>query len=126
MIGKTSLVVVALLGAVTSVKIAYRPPEGSVPWHQPASRPTWDTPDYPINYYVPNFGVDHNILTTMNSLKIAERGAKKSLRANFAQSDNPKDLRLPDFGKDEEIKNSLAAIPESEKENKHKLSLDHA
>ena len=55
----------------------------------------------------------------MNSLKIAERGAKKNLKANFAQNDTPKDLRMPDFGRDEEIMNSLAAIKESEKENKH-------
>lgn len=123
---KASLSICALLSSVSSVKVGYRPPPGSVPWTKAASRPTWDTPDYPINYYVPNFGVDHNILTTMNSLKIAERGAKKELKANFAQNDKPKDLRVPDFGQDQEIKNSLAAISESEKENKHKLKIDLA
>ena len=126
MISKTSLVVCALLGAVTSVKVGFRPPPGSVPWTHPASRPTWDTPNYPINYYVPNFGVDHNILTTMNSLKIAERGAKKSLRASFAQNDRPKDLRTPDFGQDLDVKNALASIKDSEKENKHEFKIDLA
>jgi len=50
----------------------------------------------------------------MNSLKIAERTAKKTLKANFAQADAPKDIRIPDLGQDEEVKNSLAAINESE------------
>ena len=114
---KTSSLVVSVLFAQTSaINLNYRPPAGSVPWHGVSSRPTWDTPDYPTNYYVPNFGVDHNILTTMNSLKIAERGAKKSLKANFAQNEKPKDMRVIDLGQDVEITNSLAAISESEKE----------
>jgi len=57
--------------------------------------------------------MDHNILTTMNSLKIAEKGAQKTLKATFAQSDEPSDLRIPDLGQDEDVKFSLAAIKES-------------
>ena len=60
--------------------------------------------DYPVNYFIPNFGTDHNILTTFNSLKIAEKGAKKTLKASFAQSDEPKDLRIPDLGADEDVR----------------------
>ena len=116
MINTSTLVVSVLFGAASAINLNYRPPAGTVPWHSASSRPTWDTPDYPTNYYVPNFGVDHNILTTMNSLKIAERGAKKSLKANFAQMDKPTDMRVIDLGQDEEIKNSLAAISESELE----------
>ena len=72
---KTSSAVLALMLSTTSaVKTTFRPTAGSVPWGGAASRPTWDTPDYPVNYYIPNFGMDHNILTTMNSLKIAEKG----------------------------------------------------
>jgi len=73
---KTSSAVIALLLSGTSaVKMHFRPTTGSVPWGPgAAARPTWDTPDYPVNYYIPNFGMDHNILTTMNSLKIAEKG----------------------------------------------------
>jgi len=87
---KTSHLVVALMVATSSaVQLQYRPTAGSVPWGGAASRPEWDTPPYPVNYYIPNFGMDHNILTTMNSLKIAEQGAGKKLKAAFAQSDAP-------------------------------------
>jgi hypothetical protein len=65
------------LSSTSAVKLGFRPTEGSVPWGGAATRPTWDTPDYPVNYYIPNFGMDHNVLTTMNSLKIAEKGAGK-------------------------------------------------
>ena len=70
---KTSPIVIALLiSNASAVQNRFRPTPGSVPWGSAATRPTWDTPDYPVNYFVPNLGVDHNILTTMNSLKIAE------------------------------------------------------
>jgi hypothetical protein len=57
----------------------------------------------------------------MNSLKIAEKGQGKSLKASFAQNDSPADLRTPDLGKDEEVKFSLAAIQESQKESGKEL-----
>jgi len=94
----------------------YRPPDGSVPWGGAATRPTWDTPDYPVNYYIPNFGLDHNILTTFNSLKIAESGAGTKLKAAFAQNAQ-EDMRIPDLGPDEDVKLSQAAINEAQKEN---------
>ena len=113
-----------LIGASSALKLNYRPPAGTVPWHSAASRPTWDTPDHPVNYYVPNFGVDHNILTTMNSLKIAERGAKKELKANFAQMEKPKDMRIVDLGKDEDVMNAALSIKESETENNKVMAID--
>ena len=58
----------------------------------------------------------------MNSLKIAEKGAKKSLKASFAQSDTPKDMRIPDLGVDEDIKNATEAIGEAQKESGKKMS----
>jgi hypothetical protein len=65
--------------------------------------------------------MDHNILTTMNSLRIAEKGAGKSLKASFAQNDAPTDLRTPNLGADEDVKFSLAAINESQKETGQQL-----
>jgi hypothetical protein len=86
---KTSPFVISLLFASTSaIKNTYRPTAGSVPWGSAAARPTWDTPDHPVNYFVPNLGVDHNILTTQNSLRIAESESKTQLNAKFAQSGN--------------------------------------
>merc|ERR1712032_123900 len=103
--------------SVSAVQLGFRPTAGSVPWGGAATRPTWDTPDYPVNYYIPNFGLDHNMLTTMNSLKIAEAGAGKKLKASFAQNDAPGDLRTPDLGVDEDVKFAQQSIAESQKES---------
>ena len=114
-------VIIALLfSGVSAVQIKYRPPNGTVPWTGVATRPTWDTPDYPVNYYIPNFGVDHSILASMNSLRIAEKEEKKELKAKFVQESSP-DMRIPDLGKDEDVKNSLASIDETQKETGHSL-----
>jgi len=118
---KTSYTVLAALMLSSASAVKFRPTAGSVPWGGAATRPTWDTPDYPVNYYIPNFGMDHNILTTMNSLRIAEKGAGKALKASFAQNDAPSDLRTPNLGADEDVKFSLAAINESQKETGQQL-----
>jgi hypothetical protein len=39
----------------------FRPPEGTAPWHKEKREWKWHKPDYPINYFVPDFGVDHEI-----------------------------------------------------------------
>ena len=110
--------VLALLFSTTqAINHKYRPPTGSVPWHDAATRPTWDTPDYPVNYYVPNFGMDHNILASMNSLKIAETAShKESSKANFSKEAEP-NLKTVDLGKDVEVKMAQAAINEAQKES---------
>jgi len=53
----------------------------------------------------------------MNSLKIAEKTSGKKLKATFAQRDPASDMRTPDLGRDEDVKFSLAAIDESQKES---------
>jgi hypothetical protein len=93
--------VIALLFAKSTEAARFRPTAGSVPWGPKAADiPTWKEPDYPVDYFVPNFGVDHNILTTQNSLRIAEAQSKKKLKASFAQNDTPTDMRVPDLGAD--------------------------
>ena len=37
-------IIALLISNVSAVSLSYRPPEGSVPWHGAAVRPTWDTP----------------------------------------------------------------------------------
>ena len=54
-------VILALLASSNAVQLEYRPPKGTVPWHKAISRPSWEKPDYPVNYSVPNFGVDNDI-----------------------------------------------------------------
>jgi hypothetical protein len=61
--------VIALLFAKSTEAARFRPTAGSVPWGpKPATRPTWHDVDgdanVPRDYFIPNFGVDHNILTT--------------------------------------------------------------
>ena len=64
-----SFAVLALLSYTQAAKLSYRPPSGSTPWHQedfPLNKVL--QPDYPINYYVPNFGVDTEIKTHFKNL----------------------------------------------------------
>ena len=56
--------------------LKFRPPEGSVPWHEAADRPVFTDPGklgtYPVNYFVPNFGEDEDMKTTVSNAAIAE------------------------------------------------------
>jgi hypothetical protein len=38
-----------------------RPIPGTAPWHEEKREWAWHKPDYPINYKVPNFGLDRDI-----------------------------------------------------------------
>ena len=40
---------------------SFRPPAGTAPWHEEKREWKWHKPDYPMNYVVPNFGIDHDI-----------------------------------------------------------------
>ena len=35
--------------------VKYRPIKGTVPWHKPAEPSSWVKPDWPVDYFVPNF-----------------------------------------------------------------------
>jgi hypothetical protein len=41
--------------------LQYRPTAGSVPWHLAVSTPEFENPGHPVNYPVPDFGVDSDI-----------------------------------------------------------------
>ena len=47
--------------ATESSAIKFRPTEGSTPWHKQETGSTWLEPKWPVNYVVPQFGVDHDI-----------------------------------------------------------------
>jgi hypothetical protein len=65
-----SLAVSALLSnEVSAVMLQYRPYAGSVPWHLPVSTPGELSPPFPVNYPVPDFGVDQDILNVGGSIK---------------------------------------------------------
>ena len=59
-----------LLSSASAIK--FRPPAGSNPWHKDVSEGTWFKPDWDINYFVPDFGVDPEIIATQEHTKLAE------------------------------------------------------
>ena len=108
-------VLAALFSSTSAVSLSYRPPEGSVPWTKPLTVPNFeDVKTHPVNYFVPDFGVDTDIIDATDSIKNAETTLKKTLNATFDQKENPLNPRnyfVPDFGKDHEIiytQNSIA------------------
>ena len=66
---------------VMASKAEYRPSSEQAPWYKAAKGSTWNTPDWPVNYKVPNFGVDNEILTNNKNLADAETKLKTKLTA---------------------------------------------
>ena len=110
-----SLAVMALLNEVSAVQLLsqYRPPAGTVPWTKALTLPDFEKPGHPVNYPVPDFGVDTDILNVSSSIRQSEKALKKELHADFGQKENgvnPRGYTVPDFGVDHDIirtKNSI-------------------
>ena len=47
-----------LLFVSSTAAISFRPPTGTVPWVGARTEPAFLKPDHPVNYPVPDFGVD--------------------------------------------------------------------
>jgi hypothetical protein len=47
-----------------AAKVTYRPSAEAAPWYKTHDGPTWQDPTWPVNYFVPNFGVDKDIAVT--------------------------------------------------------------
>ena len=70
---------------------------------------------HPTDYFVPNFGVDHNILDSQSNLRNAEKRFGHELYFGWKPSDPPpKDYAVPNFGEDEDIKNVKAQVAKQE------------
>ncbi|MFN9898851.1 MAG: hypothetical protein ACK55Z_08690, partial [bacterium] len=81
-----------------------------------------NAPSYPINYPVPNFGVDHDIVETQKSIAAAEKKLKSHFHATFKKpAGHPVNYKVPNFGVDSDIKDTHASLKVAEKEHKHKL-----
>lgn len=117
-----------LSNEVSAVMLEYRPYAGSVPWHLPVTQPEFETPgDHPVNYPVPNFGVDQDILNVKGSIAQSEKALKKKLVADFGQTGNPVNPRnyvVPDFGVDNDILRTKASVKQSEKVLGKKMKAD--
>ena len=110
-----------LSGDAQAVK--YRPIPGSNPWHKDASLTTIEKPDWKINYYVPNFGVDQDIVNSQTHMAQSEKNLGQKMEASFKKpKSHPVDYPVANFGQDENVKLTLANIAQSESDLKHKWS----
>lgn len=90
---------------VRALKMKYRPLPGTAPWHKDAEPSTWVKPDWPVDYFVPNFGVDEDIKRTTRNIKEAEEEGNKKLGFSFKKpKGHPVDYFVPNFGEDKDIK----------------------
>jgi len=123
------LVLSILFGDAQTVR--FRPPEGSVPWHNTTvSEPTWSKPDWDVNYFVPDFGPDQDVIDTKKDIQVAEKQLKTKLNASFNATElekkfyaeNPRDYFVPNFGADEDMINVKDSIKLSEDTLGHTFS----
>ena len=75
--------------------------------------------DHPMDYDVPDFGLDHEIRYTQNNIANTEKSMKHKL--NFMNDpvppkdqDRPINYKVPDFGVDEDVKNTQYNIGNAE------------
>jgi hypothetical protein len=116
---QTKSIVVAALFSASASAIKFRPPVGSVPWTVPLTVPEFEThSDHPVNYFVPDFGVDQEIIDATNAIKVSEKALKKDFNASFGFTDStvatPRNYVVPDFGVDKDIKATTASIAQAE------------
>lgn len=78
-----------------------------------------------MNYPVPNFGVDKDILATEKHLKDMEsKLGKWDYKKKEKGPDHPMNYKVPDYGKDYDISDSMASLAEAEKDLKKKWVID--
>jgi len=68
--------------------------------------------DHPVDYVVPDFGLDHDITTSLNNTKNQELRLKHKI--NFPNEEIPVDQHpmnyfVPDFGLDEDVKRTASS-----------------
>ena len=107
--------------ALVSVSVAI----ASDPYNiTPKIRPAEDKDAYhPMNYFVPNFGVDKDILATERHIEAAEQKLDHSWKPTrkFGPAvDYPKDYFVPNLGLDKDIIDSAASIKTTETSLKKK------
>ena len=84
-------------------------------------------PDFPINYPVPNFGVDQDIIDASSSLQNTEKRMNKKLHASFDMKKspvNPRGYKVPDFGVDRDIIWTKNSLKQAEKSTGKKFTLN--
>lgn len=75
-----------------------------------------------MNYFVPDFGQDSEIITSLSDTKEAEAKWKHELQASFkVPKGHPKDYFVPNFGVDTDIKTTHSNLKEAENAWGHQL-----
>lgn len=69
---------------------------------------------HPMDYFVPDFGQDHDIDHSISNEKIASKIVGHKWDWKKADAPPPRDYKVPDFGVDEDIKNVRSAIASEE------------
>jgi len=70
---------------------------------------------HPQNYFVPNFGLDHDILAAQKSTKDAEKKFDHEFVASFkTPKGHPKDYFVPNFGLDHDIVTSQKNLKDAQ------------
>jgi len=75
---------------------------------------------HPMNYFVPNFGLDHDMIETKKSADLEEKLQKHDWVVPDPKSlpkPPPRDYFVPNFGLDNEIVTSISDLNEAEKTN---------
>jgi hypothetical protein len=121
----TSAFVLALFLADAQA-VKYRPyTNGRSPWYKEYAKEP--TVDHDINYFVPNFGLDHNIKASLANTANAEERLKHKFTATFEKpKGHPMNYKVPNFGVDHDIKTTQANIAETEKDLKHQFTASFA
>jgi len=71
---------------------------------------------HPQDYFVPNFGIDHDIKDAQNNIAAQEKRLNHAYHASFKKPEEPpKDYFVPNFGIDQDIKDAQSNIAAQEK-----------
>jgi hypothetical protein len=77
-----------------------------------------------VNYPVPNFGKDHEIISTQGVIAQTEESMGKKIKATFdAPKAPPRDYFVPNFGVDSDVKLTALDIGEAETQHGQKLTV---
>ena len=109
-------IAIVALFASQAEAIQYRPTNAQAPWYKEQSTgETWMDPKWPVNYSVPNFGKDHEIVSTQDAISKTEELMGKKINASFDEPKAPpRGYVVPNFGKDVDMINAESAIASSE------------
>ena len=111
-----------------ATKLTYRPTPGAAPWYDSSTvqgGPTWKEPTWPVNYWVPNFGMDKEIVESLSSTKASEEEGKHELATTFDKPKAPpRDYFVPNFGVDHDVAMTDLNIGEAEAQHGHVLKVE--